>query len=106
HVTVEVLGGARRRPFAQLRAGMRVRARLVLVLLLLLTAAGACTIVITSRSARPSRAAARASGTRSRANAAADAVLRRFGIRMRCPRVSVVSAGGTYARVDFERFTP
>jgi hypothetical protein len=37
---------------------------------------------------------------------AADALAARFGIRLPCARLTMISADGNYARVDFDRFRP
>lgn len=103
-VTVVVLPSADRAPLSKLLGGRGVRVALAFAALIAVSAAGA--IIVAARGTRTLRAAGRSTGIESLQFGDADAVATRFGIRVRCPRLAIVSPDGTYARVDFDHDVP
>jgi hypothetical protein len=100
-ITVVVVPGRVRATFTKLRAGAPGRAVLASVALIAAAAAGTIIAVSSSagRAGRPLR-------TYAPRLADSDAVASRFGVRVNCPRLTVVSPGGAYARVDFQDTAP
>lgn len=104
HVTIEVVRGPGHPALTKLLAATWVRVGLAFLGLVAAVAAG--TMIVAGPGTPPSRAAGRSPGLQSPQLADPDAVATPFGIRVHCLRLTVVSPGGKYARVDFERATP
>lgn len=100
-VTIVVEPGRVRAVLTKLRARARVGAGLAVVGVIAAVVAG--TIIVASSSTGRER---RSPGTYSPPPTDSNAVLTRFGVRLNCPRFTLVSPDGTYARVDFEPTAP
>ena len=100
-VTVVVVQGRVQVALTKALGGRRRRAALASVGLIAALAAGAI-IAVSSGSGRASPSAA----TPSPRLRESDAIVTRFGLRLTCPRLTLVSPDGAYARVDFEHTTP
>lgn len=95
-ITIVVVPGRVRATLTRLLAGVRVRAALATVGLVAAVATGT-TIAVLLGAGSVGR---RVNNDSPLANS--GAAVARFGLRLNCPRVTVVSPDGAYARIDFE----
>jgi hypothetical protein len=100
-VTIIVLPGRGRAALTKLLTGARLRAGLACVALIAAVAAGTI-IAVSSGTGHLGRPL----GYYSPPLAGSEAVVRRFGLRLNCARLTATSPNGAYARVDFEHAAP
>lgn len=100
-ITIIVVPGRVRATVTKLLAGARGRAGLAFVGLIAAIAAGVI-IAVSSSTGHGGQSL----GTYSPRLADSGAVLARFGLRLNCARITVVSPDGAYARVDLEHDAP